>query len=134
MENRFPRPLLTATAYALMAGSLLLVGCQKRTTSVDTPAGTTTTTTVSPSKSATETMARAGDAIGDAAITAKVKTALIADPDVKALRIDVDTKDGVVTLNGTADQSANADKAVAIAKRIDGVKSVENRLTVKSSG
>ena len=65
------------------------------------------------------------------AITGKVKTALIADPDVKALKIDVDTKDHVVTLNGTADKQANADKAVTIAQGIEGVKSVENRLTIK---
>jgi len=76
-------------------------------------------------------MAKAGDKMDDAAITGKVKTALIADPDVKALKIDVDTKDNVVTLNGSADTKANADKAVTIAKGIDGVKSVENRLTVK---
>ncbi len=56
---------------------------------------------------------------------------MIADPDVKALQIDVDTKDNVVTLNGTADTQAHAEKAVSIAKGIDGVKSVENNLTVK---
>jgi len=76
-------------------------------------------------------MSKAGDAVGDAAITGKVKTALIADPDVKALRIDVDTKDNVVTLNGTADTQSHADKAVTVAKGVEGVKSVENRLTVK---
>ena len=47
------------------------------------------------------------------------------------MRIDVDTKDNVVTLNGTADTQAHADKAVTVAKGVDGVKSVENRLTVK---
>ena len=67
----------------------------------------------------------------DAAITGKVKTQLLADPDVKGLAIDVDTKDGVVTLNGSADKAGNADKAVSIAKGVDGVKSVDNKLTVK---
>ena len=43
---------------------------------------------------------KAGTAIEDSTITAKVKTALIADPDVKGLKIDVDTKNGVVTLKG----------------------------------
>lgn len=85
-------------------------------------------------QSASAGLARAGDAIGDGAITAKVKTALLADPDVKALRIDVDTRDAAVTLSGTLDQRANADKAVSIARGVDGVKSVENRLTVKSGG
>jgi hyperosmotically inducible protein len=76
-------------------------------------------------------MSKAGDAVGDAAITGKVKTVLIADPDVKALSIDVDTKNGVVTLNGSADKAGNADKAVALARGVDGVKSVQNNLTVK---
>jgi len=76
-------------------------------------------------------MDKAGDAVGDAAITGKVKTVLLADPDVKGLAIDVDTKNGVVTLNGSADKVGNADKAVALAKGVDGVKSVDNKLTVK---
>ena len=70
-------------------------------------------------------MDKVGDAAGDAMITGKVKTKLLADPDVKGLLIDVDTKNGVVTLNGSAD------KAVSIAKGTEGVKSVENKLTVK---
>ncbi len=76
-------------------------------------------------------MNKAGDATVDAAITGKVKTQLLADPDVKGLAIDVDTKDGVVTLNGSADKAGNVDKAVSIAKGTDGVKSVDNKLTVK---
>jgi hyperosmotically inducible protein len=133
MESSLIRPLLAVTASAVVAGSLL-AGCEQRTGTMDTPSGSRTTTTVEPSRSATETMARAGDTVGDAAITAKVKSALLADPDVKALQIDVDTKDGVVTLNGSADRTNNVDKAVRIARRIDGVKSVENHMTVKSAG
>ena len=60
-----------------------------------------------------------------------VRRVFLADPDVKGLAIDVDTKDGVVTLNGSADKAGNVDKAVEIAKNTDGVKSVENKLTVK---
>ena len=133
MNQRFLHPVLALSATAFAAG-LLLGGCEQRTATVATPAGSSTTTTVEPTPATANVAARAGDAVGDAALTAKVKTALIADPDVKALRIDVDTKDGVVSLNGTADQRANADKAIAIAKRIEGVKSVEDHLTVKSSG
>jgi hyperosmotically inducible protein len=76
-------------------------------------------------------MNKAGDATADAAITGKVKTKLLADPDVKGLAIDVDTKDGVVTLTGSADKAGNVDKAVSIAKDTDGVKSVDNKLSVK---
>jgi hyperosmotically inducible protein len=77
-------------------------------------------------------MAKAGNAIEDGAITAKVKTALLADPDVKGLKIDVDTKNGVVTLSGTVEKNANLDKAVTIARNTEGVKSVENQLIVKA--
>jgi hyperosmotically inducible protein len=71
---------------------------------------------------------KAGDAIGDAAITAKVKSAFLADEAVKGLQIDVDTSNGVVTLTGTLDQRTHIERAESIAKRIDGVKSVQNRL------
>ena len=134
---------ISLAAVALVAAVALLSACEKKTTTVnDTPSGstssTTSTTTVAPSQAASNAMSatasaldKAGDAAGDAMITGKVKTALIADPDVKALRIDVDTKNGVVALSGTADSAAHSDKATSVARSIDGVKSVDNRLTVK---
>ena len=85
-------------------------------------------------RSVSGAMSRAGEAIGDAAITAKVKAAYLADADVKGMSIDVDTHDGVVTLNGTLDRRSQADKAESIARRIDGVKAVQNRLTFKGAG
>ena len=77
---------------------------------------------------------RTGDTLADAAITAKVKSAFLADSQVKGLAIDVDTKAGVVTLNGALASTANVERAVDIARKVEGVKSVENQLTVKSSG
>ena len=140
-------------ALSVLAAATLVVACEKKTTVTDTAPGSTSTTTssttVTPSPAASSAMSttagamataasateraaeKTGDAIEDAAVTAKVKSALIADPDVKALRIDVDTKGGVVTLNGTADNSANSSKATTVARGIEGVKSVENKLTVK---
>ena len=85
-------------------------------------------------QSASEALGRAGDAANDAAITAKVKTAYLADTDVKGLQINVDTHDGVVLLRGTLEQRAYADKAEAIARKVAGVKSVSNQLTVKPAG
>jgi hyperosmotically inducible periplasmic protein len=80
----------------------------------------------------TERAAEAGKALDDATLTAKVKTALIADPNVKALAIDVETKDGVVTLHGTTDNMANRDRASQIASSVEGVRSVLNNLKVVS--
>ena len=128
MESTLLRSALAVTATTLVSGALL-VGCQQRTTTVDTPAASRSTTTVEPTPAVKETTAKAANAVGDAAITAKVKTALMADPDVKALQIDVDTKNGVVTLNGKVDQRTSVDKAVQIARGIDGVQSVENHLS-----
>ncbi len=131
-------------ALSVLAAAALLSACEKRTTTTDTAPGstatTTSSTTVSPSPAASNAMAatesamsKAGDAAGDAAITGKVKTQLLADPDVKGLAIDVDTHNGVVTLKGTADKRANKDRAVAIAKDTGGVKSVQDQLVVKAS-
>jgi len=79
-------------------------------------------------------LADAGHAAGDAAITAKIKAALLVDKDVKGLQVDVNTRDGAVTLTGAAETQPNLDRAADIARRIDGVKSVQNRMMVKKSG
>lgn len=71
-----------------------------------------------------------GDAAGDAALTGKVKTKFLADTSVAGLKIDVDTKDGVVTLSGTVKSAAERDRAVSIARGTDGVKDVVNKLSV----
>ncbi len=77
-----------------------------------------------------EKTAATGKAVEDAALTAKVKTALITEPGLNALAIDIDTKDGVVSLFGTTDTAANRDKAVQIASKVEGVKSVVNKLVI----
>ena len=71
-----------------------------------------------------------GEKIDDVTITAKVSGSLAKDPDLSAIKINVDTKDGVVTLNGPAPTAAAKDKATAIAKEVQGVTSVNNQLMV----
>lgn len=68
----------------------------------------------------------------DAGITAKVKTALLADELVKARKIDVDTVRGVVQLSGTVNSMAEKDRALSIARNISGVHEVRDNL--KTSG
>lgn len=70
-------------------------------------------------------------AAGDAAITAKVKTAFAADDVVKARNINVDTMQGVVTLNGVVTSAAEKQRAMDIARRVDGVSSVRDNLAVR---
>ena len=74
----------------------------------------------------------AGAAVTDAGITAAVKTRLLADTDVAGLKIDVDTRDKVVTLTGTVATAAQKTEAGQIARDTTGVASVVNNLKVGS--
>ena len=69
--------------------------------------------------------------MSDAAITASIKTDYLKDPDLSVLKIDVDTKDGVVTLNGLAGDEAARTRAEKLASAIKGVQEVRNHLVVK---
>ena len=69
--------------------------------------------------------------MGDTAITASIKTDLLKDPDLSVFKIDVDTKQGVVTLNGLADNEEARQRAEKIAEGIKGVREVRNFLVVK---
>ncbi len=77
-------------------------------------------------------MERAGDAVSDAAVTASIKTELAKDPSLSALRIDVDTSNGRVKLNGTAPSEAARDRATQIAMGVKGVQSVDNLLSIEA--
>jgi len=72
-----------------------------------------------------------GKAVNDAAITASIKTDLLKDPDLSVLKIDVDTRGGVVTLNGLAGDEAARSRAERMASAVKGVKEVRNFLVVK---
>jgi osmotically-inducible protein OsmY len=72
-----------------------------------------------------------GQYVDDSVITTKVKTALLADPDVKSLDIGVKTFKGEVQLSGFVNSTEQADKAVEITKSVEGVRSVKNNLIVK---
>lgn len=78
--------------------------------------------------------ARAADktaqATGDMAITAKVNAALVADDKLKATQINVDTKEGQVTLTGQAPDAQSRERATTLASAVDGVKNVNNQLVV----
>jgi hyperosmotically inducible protein len=72
-----------------------------------------------------------GEAVGDSVVTAKIKTELMAQPNLKSTQINVETVNGVATLTGTVDSQQSSDRAAAIAKAVTGVKQVTNQLTVK---
>lgn len=73
-----------------------------------------------------------GQYIDDATLTAKVKTAIASDVGVKAAaNVNVETYRGVVQLSGFADSDAQASRAVAAAKAVNGVRSVKNDMRIK---
>jgi osmotically-inducible protein OsmY len=72
------------------------------------------------------------NATGDASLTAKVKTALITAPDLGSIKINVDSNDGVVTLNGEVKTAAEKTRAENVAATVAGVTSVVNNLVVAS--
>jgi hyperosmotically inducible protein len=74
---------------------------------------------------------KTGEKITDAWITTKVKWFFVGEDALKDSDINVDTKDGVVTLKGTVKSSAGKARAEALARNTDGVKRVVDQLTIK---
>jgi len=72
-----------------------------------------------------------GQYIDDSAITTKVKTAIFNEPSLKVNQISVETYKSVVQLSGFVDSSASMDKAVTIARSVQGVSSVKNDMRVR---
>lgn len=71
-----------------------------------------------------------GETIDDTTVTTRVKTAMLNDPAVGGLRIDVDTFKGVVTLSGSVKNQAEKDTAIALARRTSGVTEVKDALQI----
>ena len=74
-----------------------------------------------------------GEVIDDSLLTAKVKAALIESPETKAHQITVETKEGVVQLSGFVDSQNAKAAASTIALSVNGVKTVRNEISVKTS-
>ena len=69
----------------------------------------------------------------DVSLTLKVTTALLEAPEARGLNFNVETVNGVVTIQGMVDSFAQAVRVIRIARATEGVKHVENRLALKSS-
>jgi osmotically-inducible protein OsmY len=75
-----------------------------------------------------------GETIDDTTITTRVKTAMLNDPAVGGLRIDVDTFKGAVTLSGRVKSEAEKQQAISLARGINGVAEVKDALQVIPEG
>lgn len=115
MKNRTGSLVLNSTLAGLMA--FMIIGCDKPTQ----PTGA-----IPPSTSV-------GTEIDDTVITAAIKTALLANPEVKSLDLQVETRKGEVQLSGFVENQTQIDRATAVAKNVSGVKNIQNKMTLKGS-
>ncbi len=113
MEKRVEK-LLVSTAFASIL-AITLMGCGKTVDDVGTPVAKTTV----------------GTDVDDSVITSRVKSALLADADIKSFDFKVETRKGEVQLSGFVDNQAQVDRATADARAISGVKSVQNNVLLK---
>lgn len=74
-----------------------------------------------------------GQYVDDATISSRVKTRMAQDPDVSAMRIEVETLNGTVQLAGFATSQAEKDKAAQIARAVPDVKDVRNNIIVRAA-
>jgi hyperosmotically inducible periplasmic protein len=81
----------------------------------------------------TATRASTGEMIDDATITTKVKSAFVKDPVVKAMDVKVETFKGAVQLSGFVDTAEQKARAEQIAASVQGVASVRNNISLKTS-
>ncbi|MGQ9450427.1 molecular chaperone OsmY [Leclercia sp. TB492] len=119
---------ISKTLLAVMMGSALVCGSAMAET-------TTTDKAQSAANTAGEkidnSMNKVGNFMDDSSITAKVKAALVDADDIKSTDISVETEKNVVTLSGFVESQAQAEKAVAVAKKVEGVTSVSDKLHVR---
>lgn len=72
-----------------------------------------------------------GNAVDDTVVTARVKTALLADPTIKSFEIAVATRKGEVQLSGFVATQAQIDNAVDVARGVEGVQTVANQIAIQ---
>ena len=114
MKNPLGLRILTSALAGIL--SLSMVACTKPADTTDMPAPSTTV----------------GTQLDDSVITTKVKAALLENDGIKGLDIQVETRKGEVMLSGFVASQAQVDGAVALTRGIEGVNSVDNKLSLKN--
>jgi len=79
----------------------------------------------------TKTTEGTGQYVDDSVITSKVKAAILGTPNLNSAEINVETFKGVVQLSGFVSSNAEISTAIAVARRVAGVKSVKNDMRLK---
>ena len=106
--------LITALAGVM---TIFIAGCNRPQEATGTPTPGTTV----------------GTEIDDSVVTARVKSALVADPDVKGFDFKVETRKAEVQLSGFVDNQTQIDRAIAITRAVAGVKAIENNVSLKGA-
>ena len=119
---------ISKTLLAVMMGSALVCGSAMAETTATDKAQSTANTA---GEKIDNSMNNVGNFLDDSSITAKVKAALVDADDIKSTDISVETEKNVVTLSGFVESQAQAEKAVAVAKKVEGVTSVSDKLHVR---
>lgn len=119
---------ISKTLLAVMMGSALVCSSAMAETTATDKAQSTANTA---GEKIDNSMNKVGNFMDDSSITAKVKAALVDADDIKSTDISVETDKNVVTLSGFVESQAQAEKAVSVAKGIEGVKSVSDKLHVR---
>ncbi len=113
MNNPLGLRILTTTLAGVM--TISIVACNKPADTMGAPAPNITV----------------GTEIDDSVVTTRVKSALLADNDVKGFEIKVETRKGEVMLSGFVDNQMQLDRALTVTRLAEGVKSVDNKLSLK---
>ncbi|MDF2042413.1 MULTISPECIES: molecular chaperone OsmY [unclassified Pantoea] len=121
---------IAKTLMAAMIGSALISGSALADESMSQKASQTADSAGSKIDSS---MKKVDGFMDDSGITAKAKAALVDDDAIKSTDISVKTHSGVVTLSGFVTSQDQAEKAVAVVQKIEGVKSVSDKLHVRDS-
>jgi hyperosmotically inducible protein len=74
-----------------------------------------------------------GTEIDDSVVTSKVRSSLLADPDVKSFDFKIETRKGEVQLSGFVDNQAQLNRAIEITRAVEGVKSIDSKVSMKGA-
>lgn len=107
---------LTQSLMLALGLAFFSIGCSPKTEVAAAPAAPATTV---------------GMEIDDTVVTTRVKSALIEHNDTKGFDIKVETRKGLVQLSGFVDNRSQADRALAVARGVEGVKGITDAMTLK---
>ena len=118
-----------------LAGAMAvpLAGCDTRSDQpIRAPTEVASTDSVPLPRESPAPGATVGTVVDDSVLTAKLKSALLVDPTVKGIDVKVETRKGEVQLSGFVDDQSQIDRAVTIARNMEGVRSVDNKMSLKT--